>query len=124
MDKQIRTVLVLGASPKPERFAHKAILALTRHGHRVIPVGPRPGEIGGWPVRQRLAEVNEPVHTLTLYLGPERSRSEIPAILALAPARVILNPGTESSELEQALDGAGIPWVHDCTLLMLDGGRF
>ncbi len=124
MGNESRTVLVLGASPKPERFAHKAILALTRHGHRVIPVGPRPGEIGGWPVRQRLDEVDEPVHTLTLYLGPARSAQEIDAILALVPQRVILNPGTESAELEDALDGAGIAWVHDCTLLMLDGGRF
>jgi uncharacterized protein len=119
-----QTVVVLGASPKAERFAHKAVLALTRHGHRVIPVHPREGEIGGWPVCTSLTAIREPVHTLTLYLGPQRSATETAAILALAPERVILNPGTESPVLEAALDAAGIAWVHDCTLLMLDGGRF
>lgn len=119
-----QTVVVLGASPKPERFAHKAVLSLTRHGHRVIPVHAREGEIGGWPVCTSLAAIREPVHTLTLYLGPRRSAAETAVILALAPGRVILNPGTESPALEAALDAAGIPWVHDCTLLMLEGGRF
>jgi len=119
-----QTVVVLGASPKPERFAHKAVLALTRHGHRVIPVHPRPGEIGGWPVAPALALIAEPVDTLTLYLGPGRSAEQTDAILALAPGRVILNPGTESDALQAALDRAGIPWLHDCTLRMLEGGRF
>jgi uncharacterized protein len=119
-----QTVVVLGASPKPERFAHRAVLALGSHGHRVIPVHPRPGEIGGWPVVRALQEVRQRVDTLALYLGPRRSEAELPAILALAPGRVILNPGTESAPLEAALDDAGIPWVHDCVLRMLDGGRF
>lgn len=124
MTSESQTVVVLGASPKPERFAHKAVLALTRHGHRVIPVHPREGEIGGWPVCTSLTAIREPVHTLALYLGPRRSVQETAAILALAPERVILNPGTESPVLQAALDAVGIPWVHDCTLLMLEGGRF
>jgi hypothetical protein len=46
------------------------------------------------------------------------------AILALKPGRVILNPGTESPDLEQALSDAGIPWLHACTLVMLRTGQF
>jgi hypothetical protein len=46
------------------------------------------------------------------------------AILALRPGRVILNPGTESPALEQALTTAGIPWQHACTLVMLRTGQF
>ncbi len=124
MTSRVQTVAVLGASPRPGRFSHQAVLALSRRGHRVIPVHPRPGEIGGWPVVTRLEAVPAPVDTLTLYLGPQRSQAVTQAIVALAPGRVILNPGTESPELEAELDRAGIPWVHDCTLRMLDGGRF
>lgn len=124
MPSDRQTVVVLGASPRPARFSHQAVQSLTRHGHRVIPVNPRPGEIAGLPVVPSLAALRGPVHTLTLYLGPKRSEALIPAILRLAPGRVILNPGTESPVLEAALDRAGIPWVHDCTLRMLDGGRF
>jgi len=37
---------------------------------------------------------------------------------------VILNPGTESEELELALLHNDISFVKDCTLLMLKHGRF
>jgi uncharacterized protein len=124
MTSPVQTVAVLGASPRPGRFSHQAVLALSRQGHRVIPVHPRSGEIGGWPVATGLDAIREPVHTLTLYLGPQRSQAQMRAIVDLAPGRVILNPGTESAELEAELNRAGIPWVHDCTLRMLDGGRF
>lgn len=125
MNSEPRSVVVLGASARPERFAYKAVQALVRHGHRVIRVHPRAvGEVHGIPAFTSLAAVREPVHTLTLYLGPGRSRSETDTILALGPGRVILNPGTESPSLQAALEAAGIPWVHDCTLRMLEDGRF
>jgi hypothetical protein len=61
---------------------------------------------------------------LTLYVGPERSRGLIEDIIALAPARVILNPGTESPELEEALRLAGIPGERACTLVLLRTSQF
>ena len=41
------TVVVLGASPKGERYSNQAVLALVGHGHRVIPVHPLLKEIAG-----------------------------------------------------------------------------
>jgi hypothetical protein len=64
------------------------------------------------------------VHTLTLYVGPDRSRALIQDILDLAPGRVIFNPGTESREMELALDGAHIPHERACTLVLLRTGQF
>ncbi|WP_006788248.1 CoA-binding protein [Thiorhodospira sibirica] len=119
-----QTVVVLGASPKAERFSYKAIMSLKTHGHQVIPIHPLIPEIEGIPVISALDGVVEPVDTLTVYVGPQRSAELIPEIIALGPKRVILNPGTESPELEGALNAAGIAWLHDCTLVMLDEGRF
>jgi hypothetical protein len=45
-------------------------------------------------------------------------------ILELKPGRVICNPGTESKELQEKLDAAGIPWLEACTLVMLRLGNF
>ena len=45
-------------------------------------------------------------------------------ILELKPERVIFNPGTASTELEARLKTAGIPYSHDCTLVMLQSGHF
>jgi uncharacterized protein len=45
-------------------------------------------------------------------------------IVALAPGRVILNPGAESAELELALRNARIPFERACTLVLLRVGQF
>lgn len=124
MSESQKTVVVLGASPKPERFSYQAIMLLQSHGHHVIPIHPKVSEIEGLAVTASLDAVTDPIDTLTLYVGPKRSAELIPEIIALGPKRVILNPGTESSELEEALNAASIPWLHDCTLVMLNEGRF
>ncbi len=119
-----QTVVVLGASDKPERYSHKAQRLLQAHGHRVLPVHPKLASIAGLPVLASLAAINEPVDTLTLYVGPERGEALIDAIVALRPTRVIFNPGSESPRMQQALDAAGIDWEEACTLVLLNTGQF
>lgn len=112
-------VVVLGASPKPERYANMAQRLLMERGYRVTPVHPKIDRIEGLPVAGSLAEVEQPVHTLTLYVGPVRLAPLVDGILALAPERVIFNPGTELPSLQQRLEAAGIEWLEACTLVML-----
>lgn len=119
-----QTVAVLGASHKPERYSNQAVRMLKEYGHMVIPVTPGRAVIEDLPVVPELGGIEQPVDTLTLYVGPERSAQLQDSILALKPGRVILNPGTESPALEQALTEAGISWQHACTLVMLRTGQF
>jgi predicted CoA-binding protein len=119
-----RTVVVLGASPKPVRYSYQAVKLLHEKGFRVIPVHPRAQRIEHLPVVHSLTAVTEPVDTLTLYIGPERVQSQVQAIVDLKPGRVILNPGAESHALELALRNARIPFEHACTLVLLRTGQF
>jgi predicted CoA-binding protein len=124
MNPQHHHVVVLGASPKPMRYAYQAVRMLKAKGYRITPVHPRAQTIDGLPVTASLAEVARPVHTLTLYVGPERLRSQVQAVLELRPGRVIFNPGAESDALAAGLDQAGIPYTYGCTLVMLQTGQF
>jgi predicted CoA-binding protein len=117
-------VVVLGASPKPTRYSNMAVRQLKAKGYRVIPVHPRADAIGDLPVVHSLGDIDEKVRTLTLYLGPLHSRGQLDGILALAPERVIFNPGTESPQLAARLQSAGIECLHACTLVMLSSGQF
>ena len=81
-------------------------------------------DIDGIPVMKSLATIAEPVHTLTLYVGPERSQGMVEDIVALRPGRVIFNPGTESPALEERLTAVGIPHERACTLVLLRTGQF
>jgi predicted CoA-binding protein len=118
-----QTVAVLGASATPGRYSLLAVEQLLAHGHRVLPVNPALETVAGLPVVKSLADL-PPVDTLTLYVGPARLTAMADAIVQLRPGRVIFNPGTESTELQVALDRAGIPWIEACTLVMLSSGQF
>jgi predicted CoA-binding protein len=118
------TVVVLGASPKPARYSNMALRQLLALGYRAIPVHPKVQRIEGTDAVSNLRAVAGPVHTLTLYLGAERSAPLIHDIIRLHPWRVIFNPGSESVALDEHLRRHHIPRVHGCTLVMLRTGQF
>jgi predicted CoA-binding protein len=121
---QDHVVVVLGASPKPTRYSNMAVRQLQAKGYRVIPVHPKAEVIGDLPVVHSLGDIEDKVQTLTLYLGPMHSRGQLDGMLALAPKRVIFNPGTESPQLAERLQAAGIECLQACTLVMLRSGLF
>jgi predicted CoA-binding protein len=119
-----QTVVVLGASPKPDRYSNRAVRMLREYGHRVIPIHPKAEAIEGIPAVPALGAVQDAVDTLTVYVGPDKGEAQADGMIRLRPGRVILNPGTESDALQTRLDAAGIPWEHACTLVLLQTGQF
>jgi len=119
-----RNVAVLGASPKPDRYSNQAVRLLASFDYRPIPVNPAVEEIEGLICFPTLAEIGQPVHTITLYLGPARSTPLIEEIVAANPQRIIMNPGAENDALAEAASSAGIEVVEGCTLVMLRTGLF
>ena len=117
-------VAILGASNKPERYSHQAVVLLAQKGHAVFPVNPALPEIEGHPVFKHLADIPVPLHTVTMYVGPALSTGMADSILAAKPQRVIFNPGTENPALEDQLAAAGIATLHACTLVLLRTGQF
>ena len=67
---------------------------------------------------------NEPIDTVTLYLGPSAQQSYYNAILDLKPRRIIFNPGTENPELNSLATQKGIETIEACTLVMLKTGQY
>lgn len=117
-------VAILGASNKPERYSHQAVVLLAEKGHAVFPVHPALAEIDGHPVYKRLADIPEPLDTVTMYVGPALSMGMADELLAAKPRRILFNPGTENPELEEKLAAAGIQILRACTLVLLRTGQF
>jgi len=122
--EDFRTVAVLGASPKKERYSNRAICELKAQGYDVVPVNPGQTVIEGLPVAANLAAIGRPIDTLTIYVNPTHIDPLVPEIVAARPGRVIMNPGAESPELARALRQAGIPALEACTLVLLRTGQF
>lgn len=117
------TVLVLGASTKPDRYSYKAILKLQQNQHRTLAVGNATGMVGEVAIGKEMP-TNEPIHTITLYLSAANQEAYIPSILALKPQRIIFNPGAENAAFMQLAKQQGIATLNACTLVMLATGQF
>ncbi len=124
MNPESLHVAVVGASAKPERYSHQAILFLRQAGHAVYPIHPALTTIEGLPVFPRLSATPAGIDVVTLYLRPDRQAAMAPDILRVRPRVVIFNPGTENDLLAAELEAHGIGVVIGCTLVMLKTGQF
>jgi predicted CoA-binding protein len=124
LSQQEKNVAVLGASPKPDRYAFRAMQMLQEYGHHSIPVNPAFDEVLGEKCYRSLADIPDQIDTVTLYLGAPRSTPLIEDIVAANPRRIIMNPGAENNELAERAREQGIEVVEGCTLVMLRSGTF
>jgi predicted CoA-binding protein len=116
-------VVVLGASPNPDRFSFKAVRRLVRDHYPVVAIGKREGSIDAIPIVTGQPAV-EGVHTVLIYLAPYHQGEIFDYVISLKPVRVVFNPGTESPEFAEFLESYDIKVVHDCSLVMLATGTF
>lgn len=115
--------LVLGVSLNPKRHSYRTVAALNDEGNAVVAIGPKEGEIDSIPVHTGLPELPK-VHTITLYLKPERQEAYIDYILKIKPLRLIFNKKTYNPTLWEAAKARGIRVMEDCTLVMIAKGVF
>ena len=123
-DKLIKNkTLVLGASPKEDRYSNLAVKRLKATRHPVIALGNAEGSIDDTPIQKNL-EHFEDIHTVTMYVGAKNQPVYYDYIISLMPERVIFNPGTENPEFYAMLDAKGISHMEACTLVMLNTGQY
>ncbi|WP_372769247.1 CoA-binding protein [Lutibacter sp.] len=119
----IKKTLVIGASTNPSRYSFRAIQQLTIHGHPVLAIGNKEGEVSGVKISKENV-LFENIDTVTLYLNRKNQVSYYDYILALNPKRVLFNPGTENEELENLLTKHHIAFEEACTLVLLSTGQY
>lgn len=115
--------LVLGASPKPERYSFKAVNMLKKFGHPVLAIGAREAMIGDTKIITGFPASND-IDTITLYLGQKNQLGFYDYIFDINPRRIIFNPGTYNPELIKMAKEKGIEVIEACTLVMLSTGQF
>ena len=87
--------LVLGGSTNPERYSFKAIKALQNRGLEAISIGRKEAELDGVPILTG-KPILENIDTITIYMGAKHQLEYEDYLLALAPRRIIFNPGAEN----------------------------
>ncbi len=119
----MKRTIVLGASPNPQRYSHKAVLALDENNHEVFPIGIREGKIRDIEIILDRPAISY-VHTISLYLSIDNQKEYYDYILNTKPKRIIFNPGAENPELAELARKAGIKTENACTLVLLRLGAY
>ncbi len=119
----MKKTLVIGASTNPERYSYLAINSLKRHGHEVVAIGRKEGEVNGVHILTGHPPLSD-IDTVTLYVNISHQEAYYDYVLDLKPRRIIFNPGAENFDLMERAQEVGIEALEACTLVLLSTGQY
>ena len=119
----MKKTVIIGASENPSRYSYMAAKRLLSHGHEIVMIGNREGEIEGNKILKSRPEAKD-IDTITLYINSKIQKEYYEYIIGLKPKRIIFNPGAENEELENLAAKNDIETIEACTLVMLSIGNF
>ncbi len=117
-----RTVAIVGASNKPERYSHQAVIRYRAQCYTVWPVHPAGGVIAECPVYKSLSLLPGKPSIICMYVNPTAGLAMLDDIIACAPTVLWLNPGADGEPLTSAARARGVRVVEACTLVVLGYG--
>ena len=121
----MKKTVIIGATTDPSRYAYLAARMLTQYNNEILPIGIKKGDLFGTKILNIFDKPKvDDVHTITLYIGPQRQPEWYEYLMSLNPKRIIFNPGTENDVLIRMAEERGIEAVEGCTLVMLRSNQY
>ena len=113
----VKTIAVVGASPKDVRPSYFVVRYLTEKGYRVFPINPGHAgkEIFGRPVHASLKDVPEPLDMVDIFRGSDSAPGIVLEALALTPPPKVIwmQLGVRNDEAAAMAEAAGLKVVMD-----------
>jgi len=119
----MKKTMIIGATPNPSRYAHKAATRLVYTGHKIVNIGVKKGSAADKPI-EKADKIYDDIHTITLYIGASKQKEYYDDILKTKPKRLIFNPGAENPELYKLAEENGIEVTNACTLVLLASSQY
>lgn len=108
--REIRTVAVVGLSPKPNRPSYCVAQALQGYGYRIVPVRPAMDEVLGERAYAELQTVPGPIDLVDVFRAPEYVDGIVDTCIALNVPALWLQEGVVNEAAALRARAAGI-WV-------------
>ena len=114
----VRTIAVVGASPRPGRPSHGVMAYLQRRGYRAIPVNPNAagGTIHGETCYTTLAEIPDPIDMVDIFRKAETAGEVVDEAIAIGAKVVWMQQGIEHEAAGKKARAAGLTVVEDACI--------
>jgi hypothetical protein len=113
----VKTIAMVGISPKDVRPSYFAFKYLLERGYRMIPVNPGQvgGDILGQPAHAKLADIAEPVDMVDVFRAPQFAPAVVEEALALKPRPQVIwmQLGIRNDEAARLAEANGLKVVMD-----------
>jgi predicted CoA-binding protein len=111
----VRTIAVVGASPRANRPSHRVMRFLQRHGYRAIPVNPFAAgdEILGERVYRSLADIEESVDMVDIFRRSEAAGEVVDEAIAIAATVVWMQLDVRDDAAAARAEAQGLKVVMD-----------
>jgi uncharacterized protein len=113
----VKTIAMVGISPKDVRPSYFAFKYLLERGYRMIPVNPGQvgGDILGQPVYGKLADIPEPVDMVDVFRSPQFALAVVEEALALErrPQVIWMQLGIRNEAAAALAEANGLKVVMD-----------
>ena len=111
--ERVRTIAVVGASPRRGRPSHGVMAYLQRHGYRVIPVNPNAASnlINGETCYAALAEVPEPIDMVDVFRRSEAAGAAADEAIAIGAKIVWMQLGVRDAAAAARAEARGLKVV-------------
>jgi predicted CoA-binding protein len=111
--RRVRTIAVVGLSPKPDRPSYRVAQAMQGFGYRIVPVRPAVDSVLGEPAYPTLADIPFPVDLVDVFRAAEHIPQVVEQCLAIKAPAVWIQEGIVHEAAAEHARAAGINVVMD-----------
>tara|TARA_X000000368_G_scaffold71546_2_gene52197 strand:- start:3609 stop:4004 length:396 start_codon:yes stop_codon:yes gene_type:complete len=113
----MRSIAVVGMSPKPQRPSHYVALYLKENGYNIIPVNPGHSEIAGMKSYSNLLEIPSKVDIVDVFRRSEHVVPIVKEAIKINAKAIWLQDGVINEEAAQVATSKNLLFVmNDCML--------
>ncbi len=115
--KSVKTIAVVGYSPKPDRPSHAIARRMQQFGYRIIPVRPGISEGLGEKAYRDLASVPEHIDLVNVFRASEFVPEVVDECLRLGLKRIWMQENIWNEEAAERAQAAGMTVIMDRCIL-------
>ena len=114
---QMKTIAVVGMSPKPERPSHYVAMYMKEQGYNIIPVNPGHNEIAGMKSFPSLLDIPQTIDVVDVFRRSEYVLSIAESAVTIGAKALWLQDGVINEDGSALAENAGLLVVmNDCML--------